>query len=69
MINILKLKGRLKEKNYTQEEVARLLGVNPATFNKKINDEDGQHLSIKEAEMLKDILEIPTSELKEYFFK
>lgn len=69
MVNISKLKARLKEKNMTQEELSKKLGMNPATLNKKINNEIGEHLTIEEATKLKDILEIPTSEVEEYFFK
>lgn len=69
MINVLKLKARLKEKNLTQEDVSKLLGINPSTFNKKINDVEGEYLTIKETNLLKEILEIPLNELKEYFFK
>lgn len=69
MVNVPKLKAKLKEKNMTQEEVSKELGMNPATFNKKINSEIGEHLTIEEATKLKDILGIPASEVEEYFFK
>ena len=58
MINTLKLKAKLKEKNLTQEEVAIKLGMNPSTFNKKINNEICETLTIKESNKLKEILEI-----------
>lgn len=68
MVNILKLKARLKEKNLTQEDMAKRLGINPSTLNKKINDEAGEYLTIDEAERIKDILDISTSDIAEYFF-
>lgn len=69
MINILKLKARLKEKDLTQVELAKKMGIDPATLNKKLNNEFGETLKVAEAQMMKEILEIPNSEVIEYFFK
>lgn len=69
MINVYKLKGRLKELNMTQEDVAKKLEINVSTFNKKINDEKGEYLTIEEASMLKNILKIQLSDINSYFFK
>lgn len=69
MINVLKLKGRIREKNYTQETLANEMGMNASTLNYKINNENGEYLTIEEVEKLKNILEIPKEELTEYFFK
>ena len=69
MINILKLKARLKEKNLTQVELAQKMGIDPATLNKKLNSELGETLKVVEAQKMKEILEIPNSEVVEYFFK
>ena len=68
MINTLKLKAKLKEKNLTQEEVANRLGINPSTFNKKINNEIGETLTIQEATNLKNILEITNKDMVDIFF-
>lgn len=68
MINVLKIKGRMKEKNLTQEALAEKMELNPSTLNYKINSENGEYLSISEVEKLIDILEIPKSELSFYFF-
>ena len=68
MINTLKLKARLKEKNLTQEEVANKLGMNPSTFNKKINNEIGETLTIQEVTNLKEILDIPNTDILDIFF-
>ena len=68
MINTLKLKAKLKEKNLTQEEVANRLGINPSTFNKKINNEIGETLTIQEATNLKNILEITNNDMVDIFF-
>lgn len=68
MINILKLKGRLKEKNLTQEKMANLMNIHPSTLNKKLNNETGEHLTIDEVNQIKKILDIPLSEVNLYFF-
>jgi transcriptional regulator with XRE-family HTH domain len=68
VINILKLKGRLREKNLTQEQMAKLMKINPSTLNKKLNDEAGETLTIEEACKIKKILEIPVNEVSSYFF-
>lgn len=68
MINILKLKGRLKEKNLTQEKMAKLMEIHPSTLNKKLNNETGEHLTIEEVNQIKKILDIPLNEVNLYFF-
>ncbi len=68
MVNSKKLKAKLKELNLTQEEAARKMKINPATFNKKINNEEGDTLTVKEVERLSEILGLQRKDLSEYFF-
>lgn len=68
MVNSKKLKAKLKEQNLTQEEAARKMEINPATFNKKINNEEGDTLTVKEVERLSEILGLQRKDLSEYFF-
>ena len=63
MINTAKLKAKLKERNMTQEELAKLMGKNPATINFKLNNEIGETLTIEETSMMKDILQISVPEM------
>ena len=37
-MNFRKLKGKLKEEDFTQKEIAELLGITPQAFNAKINN-------------------------------
>lgn len=69
MINTDKLKARLKEKRMTQEQLAKKLGIHLSTLNAKINNEVGETLTIKQADDIKKILDIPHDEVIEYFFK
>lgn len=68
MVDTVKLKSRLRKCGYTQEIAAGKMGINPATFNRKINNVEGETLTVKEVEMLSSILEIPKCALSEYFF-
>lgn len=69
MVNTDKLKARLKEKRMTQEQLAEKIGIHPSTMNAKINNEEGETLTIKQADDIKKILDIPNNEVIEYFFK
>nr|DAU73179.1 MAG TPA: helix-turn-helix domain protein [Caudoviricetes sp.] len=68
MLNVPKIKGRMREMKWTQESLAKEMGINPTTINYKINNEKGEFLTIEEAEKLKNLLKIPKEELNEYFF-
>ena len=68
MLNVPKIKGRMREMKWTQESLAKGMGINPTTINYKINNENGEFLTIEEAEKLKNLLKIPKEELNEYFF-
>lgn len=68
MINTLKLKAKLKEKNMTQEELATKLGINASTLNQKINNTIGETLTIEEATKMSEILDISREERMDIFF-
>ena len=54
--------------NMSQEELAKKLGINPSTLNRKINTEEGQQLTVKEATDMARALEIPRDQLLTIFF-
>lgn len=54
------------ECGFTQEKLARQINVNPSTLNRKINNIDGDILTVKEAKEISDILNINNP--SEYFF-
>jgi hypothetical protein len=68
MINTLKLKAKLKEKNMTQEELATKIGINASTLNQKINNTIGETLTIEEATKMSEILDISREERMDIFF-
>lgn len=66
MINTQKIKAKMTEKKITQVQLAKLLGIDPSTLNRKINNKNGDNLTVKEVQKIINILDInnPT----EYFF-
>ena len=61
-----KLKGIIKEKQLTQEEMAQKLNISKSTFNLKING--NAYFSQEEIFKISRILNIPDNLFKEYFF-
>lgn len=66
MINTQKIKAKMTEKKITQVQLAKLIGIDPSTLNRKINNKNGDNLTVKEVQKIMNILDInnPT----EYFF-
>lgn len=69
MVDILKLKAKLVERDITQQELSIKMGINPSTLNKKLNDAEGLFLSIKEVSNMCNILNIEPQEILSIFFK
>lgn len=67
MVNINKLKGKIVERGMTIKDVADRMGVNESTVYRKISD-DGRTLTVKDANMLFEILELTTEEATAIFF-
>lgn len=61
-----KLKGLIREKGYTQEEVARHIGIAPSTLSIKLNE--SVFFGQDEIQKIADLLKIPDSQYKQYFF-
>lgn len=61
-----KFLGRMKELGFTQEALARKLGISACSLNFSLNNKR----SFRQDEMLKlgELLHIPTSMFQEYFF-
>lgn len=64
--NYQKLLGKMKEKGYTQEQLAQRIGISPCTLNLKLNNKNDfrqdEILSISKE------LGIPGERFEEYFF-
>ena len=66
MINTTKIKDRMKEMKITQSELAKFLGVASPTINQKLNNV--RSLSLEEANIVAQVLEIPAQDFGNYFF-
>ena len=62
-----KLKGRMREKDMTQAEMASLLGITPTGLYKKLKGE--APFKIDEAFKIFTALDLPETELRSYFFE
>jgi len=61
-----KLKGKMKEKNYTQESCANDLKINKTTLNFKLNGK--KYFSQNEIFSLAKILDLSQEDISLYFF-
>ena len=66
MVNTNKIKGRMRDLEITQSEVAKFLGIQQSTANQKINNT--RCFSLNEAEKLCALLNIESGEFASYFF-
>ena len=68
-MNTAKLKGKMREKEITQEEMAKKLGIALSTMNRKLqSSEDGDSFTVGEANRIFHILELSTDEAMAIFF-
>ena len=68
VVNTREIKAQMKRKEMTQTMLAKKLGINPSTLNRKINNVEGENLTVKEATEMALILGIGKNEISEIFF-
>ena len=61
-----KLLGRIREKGYTQAQLAKIVGMTPGTLSQKLNNL--AYFKQTEITDICEVLEIPDCELRAYFF-
>lgn len=66
MINSKKIKERAKELGIRQSDIANALGIKQSTVCQKINN--ARPMSLNEAEIMAELLEIKNEEFRTYFF-
>lgn len=64
--NHSKLLGRIRECGFTQEQLAKAIGISQATLGAKLKG--NFYFTAIEMYSICDVLNIPTSEIGEYFF-
>lgn len=67
MANMKKLKLKLKEKGLSVEDVSKTMGINRATFYRKIKN-DGETFTVGDIDKLSRILGLQVDEINEIFF-
>ena len=67
MVNLKKLKLKLKEKGLSVEDVSKTMGINRATLYRKIKN-DGETFTVRDIDKLSRILGLQVYEINEIFF-
>ena len=67
MVNLKKLKLKLKEKGLSVEDVSKTMGINRATLYRKIKN-DGETFTVRDIDNLSRILGLQVDEINEIFF-
>lgn len=62
------LKGKIRGKAMTQEDVASKIGVSLSRFNAKLNGTGGAEFSLGEVQALKKLLHLEAVQVDEIFF-
>ena len=66
MVNVSKLKGKIVERNTTQEELATTIGIDKSTFYRKMKQNG--NFSIKEVNLIVSALNLSKDEAMSIFF-
>lgn len=66
MVDISKLKGKIVERNTTQEELANKIGIDKSTFYRKMKQNG--NFSIKEVNLIVSTLNLSKDEAMSIFF-
>lgn len=67
MVNVDKLRGRMVEYKINADKMSELIGVNRATFYRKLED-NGEAFTIREVNIIAKALNLNLTELNAIFF-
>lgn len=67
MVDVSKLKGKIVERNTTQEELANKIGIDKSTFYRKMKQNG--NFSIKEVNLIVSTLNLSKDEAMSIFFR
>ncbi len=68
MVNINKLKGKIVENGLSIAELSSEIGIDRATFYRKMNTHCGENFTIKEANLISKALNLTCDEINSIFF-
>ena len=66
MVNVNKLKGKIVENGLNIPELAALIGIDKATFYRKLNS-SGENFTIKEADLIANKLSLSREDVNAIF--
>lgn len=66
MVNVNKLKGRIVERNSSVAELSEKMGIDKATFYRKLNEPGS--FTIRDADAIKEALDLSTADAVAIFF-
>ena len=67
-MNSALLKGEIRAKSMTQEDVAAEIGISLSRFNAKLNNTGGAEFSLGEVRALKELLSLDAEQVDVIFF-
>lgn len=67
-VNVNMLKGKIKEHNMTQLDVANKIGMSLSRFNAKLNGTDNAEFSLGEVKSIAVLFELNPEQIDDIFF-
>lgn len=67
MVNVKLLRAVMKEKNVTVDAASEAIGINPATFYRRIS-RDGEDFTVAEVGILAEMLDMSNETMQSVFF-
>ena len=67
-MNSALLKGEIRARSMTQEDVASQIGISLSRFNAKLNNTGGAEFSLGEVRALKELLSLDAEQMDAIFF-
>ena len=67
MVNVERLKKTMQDRNITIESVSEHIGVNPATFYRRISH-NGEKFTVAEVGKMAELLNLDSSTMQNIFF-
>ena len=68
MVRTNEIKAQMKRKGMIQGDLAKRMSMDPSTLNRKINNEDGDKMTVSEAEKMCKALDLPREQWTDIFF-
>lgn len=67
-MNVNMLKGKIRENDMTQEDVANKIGLSLSRFNAKLNETGGAEFSLGEVQSMKKLFNLQPDQVDQIFF-